>query len=73
MTCTFLAWAAEHLAADGVRVLVLIWDNASWHISREVQDSHHRFPWGFAPGVENRQHCRAHETAAPIDVAALYP
>jgi transposase len=38
VTCAFLAWAAEHLAADGVRVLVLIWDNASWHISREVRD-----------------------------------
>ena len=38
VTCAFLAWAAEQLAADGVRVLVLIWDNASWHISREVRD-----------------------------------
>jgi transposase len=38
VTCAFLAWAAEHLAAGGVRVLVLVWDNASWHISREVRD-----------------------------------
>ena len=38
VTCAFLAWAAEQLAAEGVRVLALIWDNASWHISREVQD-----------------------------------
>jgi transposase len=38
VTCTFLAWAAEHLAAEGVRVLAPIWDNASWHISREVRD-----------------------------------
>ena len=38
LTCAFLAWAAEQLAAEGVRVLALIWDNASWHISREVQD-----------------------------------
>jgi hypothetical protein len=37
VTCAFLAWAAECLAADGVRVLALIWDNASWHISREVR------------------------------------
>jgi hypothetical protein len=27
-TRTFLAWAAERLAAEGVRVLALIWDNA---------------------------------------------
>jgi hypothetical protein len=37
VTCAFLAWAAEQLAADGVRVLALVWDNASWHISREVR------------------------------------
>ena len=45
VTCAFLAWAAEQLAAEGVRVLALIWDNASWHISREVRDwvrRHHR-------------------------------
>ena len=38
VTCAFLAWAAERLAAEGVRALALIWDNASWHISREVRD-----------------------------------
>ena len=32
VTCTFLAWATQRLAADGVQVLALIWDNASWHI-----------------------------------------
>jgi hypothetical protein len=37
VTCAFLAWAAERLAAEGVRALALIWDNASWHISREVR------------------------------------
>ena len=37
VTCAFLAWAAEQLAAEGMRVLALVWDNASWHISQEVQ------------------------------------
>jgi transposase len=37
VTCAFLAWAAERLAAEGVRVLALIWDNAPWHVSREVR------------------------------------
>jgi hypothetical protein len=37
VTRAFLAWAAEQLAAEGVRVLALIWDNASWHISQEVR------------------------------------
>jgi hypothetical protein len=45
VTCAFLAWAAEQLAAEGVRVLALIWDNAAWHISQEVRAwlrQHHR-------------------------------
>jgi hypothetical protein len=37
VTCAFLAWVAEQLAAEGIRVLALIWDNASWHISQEVR------------------------------------
>ncbi len=37
MTCAFLAWVAGHLAAEGVRVLALVWDNAPWHVSREVR------------------------------------
>ena len=35
--CAFLAWIAERMAADGVRVLALVWDNAPWHVSREVR------------------------------------
>ena len=37
VTCAFLAWVAERLAAAGVRVLALVWDNAPWHVSREVR------------------------------------
>jgi hypothetical protein len=37
VTCAFLAWVADRLAAEGVRVLALIWDNAPWHVSREVR------------------------------------
>ena len=37
VTRAFLAWVAGQLAAEGVRVLVLIWDNAPWHVSREVR------------------------------------
>jgi len=37
VTCAFLAWAAERLAAERVRVLVLVWDNAGWHVSRAVR------------------------------------
>jgi transposase len=37
VTCAFLAWAAGHLATEGVRVLALVWDNAPWHVSQEVR------------------------------------
>jgi transposase len=37
VTCAFLAWLAGRLAAEGMRVLLLIWDNAPWHVSREVR------------------------------------
>jgi hypothetical protein len=37
ITTQFLAWCAERLAAEGKTALLLIWDNASWHISREVR------------------------------------
>src|SRR5215208_3747975 len=37
ITKRFLEWCSEKLAAIGKKVRVLIWDNASWHISREVR------------------------------------
>ncbi len=38
VTITYLEWVCERLSAEGKRVLVLVWDNASWHISREVRE-----------------------------------
>jgi transposase len=37
VTTQFLAWSCERLAAQGTPVLVLVWDNASWHVSEEVR------------------------------------
>jgi transposase len=37
ITTQFLWWCSEKLEAAGKKVLVLIWDNASWHISRQVR------------------------------------
>jgi hypothetical protein len=37
ITTQFLEWSCEKLAAARRKVLLLIWDNASWHISREVR------------------------------------
>jgi hypothetical protein len=45
-TTAFLAWCSTRLAAQGLTAVLLIWDNASWHISHEVrrwlrQHNHH--------------------------------
>jgi hypothetical protein len=45
ITTRFLEWGLEKLEAAGKKVLLLIWDNASWHISKEVRrwlGSHNR-------------------------------
>ena len=36
-TTAFLAWCSARLMAQGVRALLLIWDNASWHKSQAVR------------------------------------
>ena len=37
ITTRFLSWSLEKLKALGKKFLVLIWDNASWHVSKEVR------------------------------------
>ncbi len=37
VTEDFLAWACGVLAAEGKTALLLVWDNASWHISQRVR------------------------------------
>jgi hypothetical protein len=45
ITARFLSWCCQKLQAAGKMAWVLIWDNASWHISKEVKGwitSHNR-------------------------------
>jgi transposase len=37
VTTDFLAWLCEQVQLQGKNVLVLIWDNASWHVSKQVK------------------------------------
>lgn len=37
VTTQFLEWLGERTQAQGKQTLVLIWDNASWHVSKEVK------------------------------------
>lgn len=37
LTIAFLDWGCQRLAARGMTLLVLIWDNAAWHVSKAVR------------------------------------
>lgn len=37
LTAQFLAWCCARLAACGKTALLLVWDNASWHVSKAVR------------------------------------
>jgi transposase len=37
VTIQFLAWLTAWLAAEGKTALLLVWDNASWHVSQAVR------------------------------------
>ena len=36
LTIAFLEWLCEQLQAEGKQALLLVWDNASWHVSQQV-------------------------------------
>ncbi len=45
ITTRFLSWCCKRLEAAGKKVWLLVWDNASWHTSKEVREwitSHNR-------------------------------
>ena len=45
VTIGFLSWLCTRLAEEGKQALLMIWDNASWHISKAVRvwvTSHNR-------------------------------
>jgi DDE superfamily endonuclease len=37
VTEDFLAWVCGRLGAEGKRALLLVWDNAAWHVSKRVR------------------------------------
>ena len=53
-TTEFLAWGCTQLAAAGKEALLLVWDNASWHVSQAVRQwirEHNRGVKTRGPGV----------------------
>jgi len=37
VTENYLAWVCEQLKAEGKKALLLVWDNAAWHVSQRVR------------------------------------
>jgi hypothetical protein len=37
VTEDYLAWVCERLGAEGKKALLLVWDNAAWHVSKRVR------------------------------------
>lgn len=37
VTCQFREWVCQQVSEMGKRVMPLIWDNATWHLSKQVQ------------------------------------
>jgi hypothetical protein len=65
-----LGWACGQLAAEGKRVLVLVWDNAAWHVSKRVRqwiDRHNRRVYRAKRG------CRIRVCGLPIKAPWLNP
>jgi transposase len=50
VTTRYLAWCCARLEAVGKEALLLVWDNASWHVSRAVRT------WIRAHNREAKEH-----------------
>jgi transposase len=37
LTTRFLGWCCDRLRSEGTTALLLVWDNAKWHVSTEVR------------------------------------
>ncbi len=54
LTTAFLEWSCDKLEGLGKKALLLVWDNASWHVSRHVRGwirEHNRRVKGEGHGV----------------------
>jgi transposase len=62
VTTQFLAWLTDRVATEGKTALLLVWDNASWHVSQAVRawlKAHNR-------GVKRAGGCRVVVCPLPI-------
>jgi transposase len=55
VTIDFLEWLCERVQTQGRNVLVLIWDNASWHVSQQVRTWLHQHNQTVLQGARSRK------------------
>jgi transposase len=70
VTEDFLDWACGVFAGEGKKVFVLVWDNASWHVSKRVRawiDRHNRRV------SRAKQGCRIRVCGLPVKAPWLNP
>jgi DDE superfamily endonuclease/Winged helix-turn helix len=69
VTEDYLGWLCERFAAEGKKVFVLVWDNASWHVSKRVRR------WIGAHNREVRRDggCRIRVCYLPVKAPWLNP
>jgi hypothetical protein len=60
VTEEFLGWSCQRLAREGKRALLLVWDNASWHVSGRVRS------W-------IREHNRRAKAEGGVRIVACFP
>jgi hypothetical protein len=66
VTEDFLGWVCEQLAADGKKALLLVWDNASWHVSGRVRD------WIAAQNERARREGGVRILVCPLPIKATW-
>ena len=70
ITIQFLDWCCPKLAALGVPVWALIWDNASWHVSKAVRAWIRRTT---APSSDGARACASWSCYLPVKSPWLNP
>jgi transposase len=69
VTEDFLGWLGERFAAEGKKVFVLVWDNASWHVSKRLR----RWIGAYNRRVKREGGCKIRVCYLPVKAPWLNP
>jgi transposase len=69
VTEDYLAWLCGLFAKEGKKVFVLVWDNASWHVSKRVR----RWIGEHNRGVKAKGGCKIRVCGLPVKAPWLNP